>query len=145
MAYIPANAKWYLATIVEEIRVEGQNPNIIHKNLVLIRGDSPEQAYERAHELGTQAELQYENLSGKTVQVTFKGLNALNVVHDELEHGAELQYEELRGLSSDEVKGLIPRKEDLAVFRPLAPADRPDYSSKEVLEKAVELLKQDTH
>ena len=136
MAYIPENAKWYLATLVEEITVDGETTNIIHKNLVLVRADSPEQAYERAHELGTQAELEYENPGGKTVRVKFRGLNTLNVIHEELEDGAELQYEELRGLSADEVEGLIRRKEDLPVFRPLTPTAGPDYSSREVLEKA---------
>jgi Domain of unknown function (DUF4288) len=145
MAYIPENAKWYLATLVEEITVEGETPNIIHKNLVLVRAGSSEQAYERAHELGTQAELQYENPSGKIVRVKFRGLNTLNVVHDELEHGAELQYEELVGLSADEVEGLIRRKEDLSVFRPITPTAGPDYSSREVLETSARLLEQDTH
>lgn len=40
MAYIPENAKWYLAAVVEEITVEGDERKVVHKNYVLIRGNS---------------------------------------------------------------------------------------------------------
>jgi hypothetical protein len=30
MGYIPANAKWYLAEIVEQIAVEGDPRNVVH-------------------------------------------------------------------------------------------------------------------
>ena len=45
MAFIPADAKWYLAEIVEQISVEGDPRSVIHTNLVLVRADSPDEAY----------------------------------------------------------------------------------------------------
>jgi hypothetical protein len=52
MGYIPEDAKWYLAEIVEEITVEEDSRNVVHRNLHLIRADSPEEAYRKAIELG---------------------------------------------------------------------------------------------
>ena len=145
MTYIPQDATWYLANLVQEISVEGEPKKVIHKNLVLIHADSPEKAFEKAIELGAQSELQYENPKGQAVQITFRGLNELCVIYDKLEHGAELQYEEIIGPSTDEIEKLLRRKEDLAVFRTITSTDRPDFSSKEILEKAAQLLEGDTH
>jgi len=61
VAYIPENAKWYLAALIKEIVVEGDSRNVVHKNLVLVRADSPEQAYQNALDLGKQSEICYEN------------------------------------------------------------------------------------
>jgi hypothetical protein len=51
MAYIPADAKWYLADIVEQIAVQDDTRYVVHTNTVLIRADSPEDAYANAVEL----------------------------------------------------------------------------------------------
>ena len=94
MGYIPESAKWYLADIVQEITVEGDPRNVVHTNLVLVRADSPEDAYQKALELGIAGDQSYENPYGKRVTFRFRGLHDLNVIHDELEHGAELIYRE---------------------------------------------------
>jgi hypothetical protein len=140
MAYIPENSKWYLATLVEEITVEGETVNVVHKNLVLIRADSPEQSYEKATQLGAESEMNYQNPHGKMVEVRFKGLSDLSVIYEELEDGAELRFEEVIGLPKDDVQALIRRKEDLSVFRPISPTKGPDYSSAEVLDEASKLI-----
>jgi hypothetical protein len=49
-------------------------------------------AYAKANESGTAAQIPYENPGGKIVTITYRGLRHLNVNHDELEHGAELAY-----------------------------------------------------
>lgn len=140
MAFIPNGAKWYLAKLVEEITVESEASSIVHKNLVLIRADSPEQAYAKAKELGTQAQVDYKNPKGKKVKITFKGLNELSVIYEELEHGAELAYEELIGLTEDEVQAMIRAKQELSVFRAVIPSRGPDYSSADVLSEASKML-----
>jgi len=94
MSYIPANAKWYPADIVEQIVVEGDPRNIVHTNTVLVRADSPEDACAKANELGLRGQLSFENPEGKKVTITCRGLLDLTVIHDELEHGAELTYTE---------------------------------------------------
>ena len=140
MAYIPENAKWYLAAMVEEITVEGDSRSVVHKNYILIRGESPEDAYEKAQELGKRSDVSYDNPGGRLVQIKFRGLSQLNVIHDELEHGAELLYEELLGLSEEQVEALVRPKEDLGVFQPTSPRAGPDYSSRQVLEEARRLI-----
>lgn len=117
MAYIPSDAKWYLAEIVEEIRIESESENIVHTNIVLVRADSPEEAYQNALALGKECEMTYTNPEGKTVQVYFRGLRDLNVIYDELEHGAELIYEKQTGISESDLARWVSAKEDLGIFR----------------------------
>lgn len=48
MAYIPKNAKWYIAQLVIECNVEGNPCNVIHVNIVFIHACSPEKAFDKA-------------------------------------------------------------------------------------------------
>src|SRR5579863_7388033 len=116
MAHIPANAKWYLADIVEQIVVVDDPRYVVHTNTVLIRADSPEDAYAKAVELGTSQEVSYQNPEGKSVTITYRGLRDLNVIHDVLEHGAELTFSE--DIETDEaaIQRYISTKEELGVF-----------------------------
>jgi hypothetical protein len=92
MVYVPEGAGWYVAEIIEEITVGGDPRNVVHRNLVLIRADSPDEAYTKALEVGGQHEGSYTNPDGRLVSTSFRGLSHLDVVHDGLEHGAELMY-----------------------------------------------------
>ena len=138
MGYIPKCAKWYLAEIVQEITVEGDPRNVVHTNLVLVRADSPEDAYPKAMELGTAGEQSYENIEGRLVTFRFRGLRDLNVVHGELEHGAELSYGEHIGMDESAVQKWVTPKEELGVFLPINPSTGPDYRSRDVVEKIYE-------
>jgi hypothetical protein len=140
MAYIPKDAKWYLADLIEEFRVAGERDNLIHKNTVLVRADSPEEAYDRAIELGKAGEISYENSDGKLVTCTFRGLQNLQVVYEELEHGAELMYEQWVGLSEEEVAGLIRPKQRLNVFLPMSSTTGPNIAARDIVEEAMTLL-----
>ncbi|GCE27142.1 hypothetical protein KDA_26260 [Dictyobacter alpinus] len=135
MAYIPDNVKWYLAELVEEIKVEGDNENIVHNNLILIRADSPEEAYTKALAKGQELNDAYENTDGKKIIVTFRGISDLNAILDELEDGAEIAYEELTDLSEEEIADMLPAKEELGVFQPDEDDDsKPDLSDSAVAE-----------
>jgi Domain of unknown function (DUF4288) len=133
MGYVPADAKWYLADIVEEIKVQRDPRNVVHTNLVLIRADSPEEAYEKAFEIGKQKDDSYENPEGKLVTCSFRGLRDLNVIYDELEHGAELLYEEQIDMDETAVQKWISPREDLGVFAPIRRSERPDYRAGDVV------------
>jgi hypothetical protein len=135
-AYVPENAKWYLAEIVEEIRVKGERKNVIHINMNLLRADSPEEAYEKAIELGKDSEISYENTDGKLVTIRFRGLRDLWVIIDQLEHGAELAYEEWVGRSEKQIAKLIRSKEQLYLFHPREkPGGTPNNMSKDIYEE----------
>lgn len=133
MGFIPKNAKWYLADLVEEVRVAGERRNVVHTNWTLIRADSPEEAHKEAIALGKGGNTQYKNLDGKTVTIRFRGINELNVIHDELEHGAEIGFSENIGVSEKKIKGWIPLKRRLGVFAPMRPVEGPDYVSAEIM------------
>ena len=118
MSYIPPDARWYLADIVEEFRIESEPENIVHTNTILVRADSPEEAYQSALALGKEGEIAYTNPDGKNVQVYFRGLRDLNVIHGELEHGAELIYEKRTGMSESDLARWVSAKDDLGAFVP---------------------------
>jgi len=119
MGYIPSGAKWYIADIVQEFKIEGENENVVHIDTTLIRADSPEEAYEKAVELGREAADSYKNSDGKVVNVLYRGLRNLNVVDGELEHGTELLFERRHSLSEQETNDLVREKDQLSVFRPI--------------------------
>ena len=138
MGYIPKNAKWYLADIVQQITVEGDPRNVVHTNLVLVRADSPEEAYEKAIELGTAGEQSYENMDGKLVTFRFRGLRDLNVILGELQHGTELIYGENRDMDESAIQNWVTPKEELGVFLPIQTSTGLDYGPRDVLEKVYE-------
>ena len=84
MGYIPEEAKWYLADVIVEMRIEGEPRSLIHINTLLVRADSPEEAHQKAWALGQQEEHSYENTDGRRVTGVFRGLGEMNVIHDEL-------------------------------------------------------------
>lgn len=135
MGYIPDDAEWYLADIVLEITVEDDPRNVIHTNSVLVRADSPEDAYEEALKLGAASESTYENVAGKQITFRFRGLRDLNVIHDELKHGAELTYSEDVGWDEARIQKWISPKEELGIFSPIMPTDKPDYRSGDIVRR----------
>jgi hypothetical protein len=140
MAYIPKNAEWYIAEIVEEIIVEGDTRNVVHRNLNLVRANSPEDAYTKALDLGREGESEYSNPAGKKIVIKFRGLGALSVVQDRLEHGAELRYIEDVDVPEAKIAELIKSKEQLSVFRDIEPSAGPNYACKEIVDEAYELM-----
>lgn len=123
MAYIPPHAKWYLADLVVEFRIEGESDSLVHYNLTLVRADSPEEAYSKALVFGGHHESSYTNPEGKQVHVVFRGLRDLLVIYDELEDGVEILYEERQGLSEEQVASTVAEKAALAVFQPGTPPE----------------------
>ena len=116
LAYIPKDALWYLADVVLEHTVDGDPCNVVHVNLLLIEADSPERAYEKAIALGQGSEQTFANPEGREVRVTSRGLRDLNMIHDELEDGAELAYEESTCVPEERLSTWLRAREQLSVF-----------------------------
>jgi Domain of unknown function (DUF4288) len=134
MGFIPTDARWYLADIVLEHIIEGDPRNLVHVNMHLIEAESPEQAHEKALALGRSSEDEYANTDGKRVRVLFRGLRGLNVIHDELEDGAELAYSEIVGVPEEQLRGWITPKEQLNVFAPIeSKRGSPNYMPESVM------------
>ena len=140
MAFIPKDAQWYLADIVEHITVAGDKRSVVHTNMVLVRADSPEDAYEEAVKLGKEAELTYENSAGKRVECRFRGLHDLNVIHDELVHGAEIGYSKEIGMKESAIKAWVTPKRKLGIFRPIQKPSGPDYADGEIVRKVADAM-----
>lgn len=113
MKYIPPGAKWFLADIVMETTVQDEPGNLVHINLTLIRASSLAEAYERSLQVGQESESTYQNLDGKMVTRRFRGLRNLNVIHEELEHGSEIAYDELEDQDENHIQGLLRSREEL--------------------------------
>jgi hypothetical protein len=139
MAFIPRGAIWYIAEVVLEITVEGATQNVVHINYLLVRAESPEDAYEKALRLGAEHETTYLNDDKKEVEIFFRGLRNLTIIYEPLEHGAELLYEEKLGLSKEAIDGLVQPRERLSVFKPIEKSLGPDYASAEILREARKL------
>ncbi len=136
MGYIPADAKWYLAYILLEHKIEDEPRNVIHINTVLVRANSPEKAYARSLKLGQEAEHEYKNTDAKTVRVIFRGLRDLTVIYDKLRSGSELTFQERIGQTEEQVSKLISPKNELAVFEEVRQPsrDKPNYMPGNVIE-----------
>jgi hypothetical protein len=133
MVYIPSDAEWYLADLIITIHVEDDPKNIIHINTVLVHAQSPEDAYEKALSLGAeQVSESYLNPQGKQVEFRFAGLKELSVIHDKLQHGAELFFVEKTNMTPLEVASMVQPKENLSVFSNPELSSRPDFSSGQI-------------
>ncbi len=138
MAYIPSDAEWYLAEIVIEITIAGDSRNVVHRNTVLLRADSPDQAYEKALARGKAEESDYENIEGNRVLFKFKGLRDLLVIYDKLEDGAELTFSEQVGVTESELARIITPKHELGVFASIVGANKPNYAAGDILRDVYE-------
>ena len=132
------NVKWYLAELVEEIQIDGEDENVVHNNLVLIHADSPEEAYKKAMARGSAINDTYEISPGKKVVSTFRGLSDLNPILDELEDGATIAYEELTDLSEEEISDMVTEKDLLGAFQL---DDVESSSNNAALEEAIRIIR----
>ena len=134
MAYVPKEAEWFLAELVEEIRVAGSRRNIVHINYVIIHAKSPQVAFARAKKLGKQGNISYLNDMGNKVTKRFRGLRNLDVIYDPLGDGCEIMFKKKLGLTEKGVRKLLRAKDQLEVFQPVrGRRGRPNYSSMEVM------------
>ena len=121
MAYIPDGTEWFLAELVQEIRIEGEDGKELHAILVLIQASEPETAYSKALDWGKARELDFTNTEGRPVKIRFLGLSSLNIVYEPLIDGAEL-IDSTYGEATPELLGrLLVEKDQLNVFRPITP------------------------
>jgi hypothetical protein len=142
VGHIPIETEWYIADLLMEITVHGAKSNVIHRNLTLIRADSPEKAYQKAQQIGTQSETAYKNPQSQLVEIRFRGIAKLDAIYEPLEDGAELAFEEIIGVSEQEIQRIIPPREKLDVFvQPMPGRERdPDYRSQAVADQAFKMI-----
>ena len=125
---------WYIADLVVETKTEESLHNIVHINTVLVKATSPTHAFEKALLLGKEYEDSYLNPENVKVNKVFHGIRQLNVVDEELEHGAELFYDEVMDLDEEKIKQLVRNPEKLNVFQPNSDSYDKKFVDKNVYE-----------
>lgn len=101
--FIPKGTEWFIAEIVVESNFPDQSANLVQINMILIRANAPEVAYQKAIVHGESENRVFMNTDGVEVRVRFRGLRGLYVVYEPLEDGAELLYDERNGLSEEAI------------------------------------------
>lgn len=91
MADSPETARWYIAELVEELILDGNIRNVIHRKTRVIFADCQEDAYEKALSLSQEHEPTYLNQTLKGAQTRYWGLNELNLLQDETEIPSQLK------------------------------------------------------
>ena len=138
MGFVPANAEWYLAELVQELTVEEDSRNLVWRNLTLVHAHSPDEAHDKALSLGRAGDTEYLNPSGKQVTVRFQGISSMDVIHDALEDGAELTFHSETNVAPERLRKLLHSKEELELFRPNKPLEGPDVASGEIVKEVQE-------
>jgi hypothetical protein len=119
MVNAPIEDKWYVAELVQEFAIEGEQDNVIHCDMLLIHANSPEAAYDEAIRFGA-GDATYTNPEGKTVTARFRGLKSLHRMWEEPHHGALVSWEKRTGMSETELQAWLPSKKELDAFKPEA-------------------------
>ena len=83
MADSSETARWYIAELVEELILDANVRNVIHRKTRVIFADSQEDAYEKALSLSTEHEITYLNQTHKSAQTRYWSLNELNLLEEQ--------------------------------------------------------------
>jgi hypothetical protein len=85
MAHSPETARWYIGELTEEVTLEGDPQNIVHKKTRVIFADSPQDAYEKALGMITEHEVTYLNQHHKAIRTRFWGLRELSLSNEDMD------------------------------------------------------------
>jgi hypothetical protein len=114
--WLPENVQWFIAIVIEELRIVETGNNVVWKNFHLVRADNPETAYQKALKIGNELQNEYKNPENQTVRSIFRGIAELLPVYEELEDGAEILYESEENVSEEQIRLMTPSKDELAIF-----------------------------
>jgi hypothetical protein len=118
-AYQPT-IRWYISYEILAFEYKDahlQSEFTVWENLILVRADSPDEAYVKAVEHGNLSEEEV-TINEKPGFCRFRGIRKLVPIYEELDDGAEIEWREYE-LGKDRLEALIPAKEELQAFQPL--------------------------
>jgi hypothetical protein len=90
MANSPETARWYIAELTEEVTLEGDPQNVVHRKTRVIFADSPQDAYEKALAMITEHEVGYLNEYRKAIRTRFWGLRELGLSNEDMDRAGIL-------------------------------------------------------
>jgi hypothetical protein len=126
MPHSPETAdRWYIAELTEEVTLEGDPKNLVHKKTRVIFADSPQDAYEKALSMITEHEISYINEHHKAIRTRFWGLRELDVTNEDMDRVGMLPQERLGAARRRNSTGLSPDQQ-FALLLSLKPGALPN-------------------
>lgn len=114
--WIPKDMEWFLADMIQELKVAHAEDSTVWINTHLIRASSPDEAYEKALNLGKLYEDSWTNTDGEQVVSRFRGLRDLLLVYEKLEDGAEIMWEEQEDVNEQDIQEMIKPRAQLGAI-----------------------------
>jgi len=125
MTNSPETSRWYVAELTEEVTLEGDPLNIVHKKTRVIFADSAEDAYEKALSMITEHELGYLNEHKRAVRTRFWGLRELDLSNEDMDRAGILPQEKKGSARRRNSTGLTPEQQ-FALLVSLKPGALPN-------------------
>jgi len=125
MANSPEVSRWYIAELTEEVTLEGDPQQVVHRKTRVIFADSAEDAYEKALSMITEHELNYLNEHHKAVRTRFLGLRELELSNEDMDRAGILPEERIGVARRKNATGLSPEQQ-FALMVSLTQGTRPN-------------------
>jgi len=126
MPHSPESAtRWYIAELTEEVTLEGDPDNMVHKKTRVIFADSPQDAYEKALTMITEHEISYLNQHHKAIRTRFWGLRELDLSNEDMDRAGMLPQERKGAARRKNSTGLSPEQQ-FALLVSLKPGALPN-------------------
>lgn len=120
-----ATERWYIAELTEEVTLEGDPLNVVHRKNRIIFADSPEDAYEKALSLITEHELSYLHEYSRAVRTRFWGLRELPLSNEDMDKAGILPQSRQGAARRKNSTGLSPEQQ-FALMDTVKPGVRPN-------------------
>jgi hypothetical protein len=114
--WIPKDMEWFLADMIQELKVGDATDSTVWINTHLIKASTPEEAYEKAVNHGKIYESSWRNSEGEQVVSRFRGLRDLLLIYEALEDGAEIMWEEQEDVSEQDIQEMVKPRELLGAI-----------------------------
>lgn len=125
MANSPEGSRWYVAELTEEVTLEGDPLNVVHKKTRVIFADSAEDAYEKALSMITEHELGYLNEHKRAIRTRFWGLREMDLSNEDMDRAGILPQEKQGAARRRNSTGLAPEQQ-FALLVSLKPGALPN-------------------
>jgi len=120
-----AASRWYIAELTEEVTLEGDPVNVVHKKTRVIFADSPQDAYEKALTMITEHEIGYINEHHKAIRTRFWGLRELSLTNEDMDRAGMLPESRIGTARRRNSTGLTPEQQ-FALLLSLKPGALPN-------------------
>ena len=107
----PKTTRWYVAELTEEVTLEGDPQNIVHRKTRVIFADSPQDAYEKALTMITEHEVGYLNEHRKAIRTRFWGLRELSLSNEDMDRAGILPKSRIGTARRQNSTGLTPEQQ----------------------------------